>query len=52
MLYSRAGSERKLIIGVNLNDRVVHIDAQRKHLRGLVGDRPDSQLANLGPVVD
>lgn len=45
-LHSRG--QRKLVIGVDLDDRVVHIDAQRQGLASLADDRPDSELSDLG----
>jgi len=52
MLHLRAGRERKLIICVDLDNRVVDVDAQRKGFGGLICDRPDPKLADFGPVVD
>jgi len=52
MLHSRASRERKLSISVDLDNRVVDVDAQRKGFGGLICDRPDPKLADFGPVVD
>lgn len=45
-LHSRC--QRKLVVGVDLDDRVVHIDAQRQRFASLTDDRPDSELSHLG----
>ena len=52
MLHSRAGRERELVICVDLDNRVVDVDAQRKGFGGLICNRPDPKLADFGPVVD